>query len=83
MIFLLNLLSGWTLLGWIAALIWACVDIKKSSPQVIVQHISQIAISVLLGQECASMRRITSRLQHRDPTPHRRVGGRRWPSTQP
>lgn len=38
-IFLLNLLSGWTFLGWIAALVWACVDIKKNRPQVIVQHI--------------------------------------------
>ena len=38
-IFLLNLIPGWTSMGWIAALVWACVDIKKSSPLVIVQHI--------------------------------------------
>lgn len=25
-IFLINLLFGWTILGWIAALIWACVE---------------------------------------------------------
>ena len=38
-IFLLNLISGWTSMGWIAALVWACVDLKRHSPQVIVQHI--------------------------------------------
>ncbi len=25
-IFAINLLFGWTILGWIAALIWACVE---------------------------------------------------------
>jgi len=25
-IFVLNLLLGWTVIGWIAALIWACTD---------------------------------------------------------
>jgi hypothetical protein len=25
-IFVLNLLLGWTVIGWIAALMWACVD---------------------------------------------------------
>ncbi|QNT78177.1 superinfection immunity protein [Entomobacter blattae] len=28
-IFLLNLLSGWTTLGWILALIWALSDVNK------------------------------------------------------
>jgi len=25
-VFVLNLLLGWTVIGWIAALMWACVD---------------------------------------------------------
>lgn len=25
-IFMLNLLAGWTVLGWIAAMVWACVE---------------------------------------------------------
>lgn len=29
-IFLINLLFGWTILGWIAALIWAIVEKPKS-----------------------------------------------------
>jgi T4 superinfection immunity protein len=33
-IFFLNLLTGWTLIGWIAALIWACVgEERKISPR--------------------------------------------------
>lgn len=28
-IFALNLLLGWTLLGWVAALVWALVDQRK------------------------------------------------------
>lgn len=28
---LVNLLTGWTIIGWLAALIWACVD--RESPQ--------------------------------------------------
>jgi len=31
-IFLLNLLVGWTFIGWLAALIMACGEVKKSSP---------------------------------------------------
>jgi hypothetical protein len=38
-IFGLNLLSGWTFIGWLASLIWAFVDIKKESPQVIIQQV--------------------------------------------
>lgn len=30
-IFLLNLLLGWTLLGWVGALVWACVKDKPGS----------------------------------------------------
>ena len=33
----LNLFAGWTVLGWIATLIWSFVDTKKG-PQVIIQH---------------------------------------------
>ncbi|OGS99801.1 MAG: superinfection immunity protein [Gallionellales bacterium RBG_16_56_9] len=29
-IMLMNLLLGWTLLGWIAALIWSATAVKKS-----------------------------------------------------
>ncbi|MFY9690663.1 MAG: superinfection immunity protein [Candidatus Acidiferrales bacterium] len=28
-IFAVNLLLGWTVIGWIAALIWACVDERR------------------------------------------------------
>jgi hypothetical protein len=28
-IFILNLLLGWTFLGWVAALVWACMPIKQ------------------------------------------------------
>ena len=30
-IFVTNLLLGWTLLGWIAALIWSATAVKKAS----------------------------------------------------
>lgn len=29
-IFVLNLLLGWTLLGWVAALVWACTAVKRA-----------------------------------------------------
>ena len=35
----LNILAGWTGLGWIATLIWSFVDTKKESPQVIIQNV--------------------------------------------
>jgi Na+/H+-dicarboxylate symporter len=31
MIFLINLVFGWTVLGWIAALIWAIVESPKTA----------------------------------------------------
>ena len=31
-IILLNLLAGWTFLGWVAALVWAIVADKKARP---------------------------------------------------
>jgi hypothetical protein len=32
-IFVLNLLLGWTLLGWVAALVWACTsDVDRPEP---------------------------------------------------
>jgi hypothetical protein len=31
-IFVTNLLLGWTLLGWVAALIWACTAVNRTSP---------------------------------------------------
>lgn len=34
-IFVLNLLLGWTVLGWIAALIWACI---KPAPGPVIIH---------------------------------------------
>lgn len=33
-IFLLNLFTGWSLIGWIAALIWAGVDKKREEPTI-------------------------------------------------
>lgn len=29
-IFLVNLLTGWTMLGWIAVLIWAFIDVRDA-----------------------------------------------------
>ena len=29
-IFLVNLLSGWTIIGWFVAIIWSCASIKPS-----------------------------------------------------
>ena len=31
-IFVLNLFLGWTLIGWIVALVWACMDQPKNRP---------------------------------------------------
>lgn len=38
-IFGLNVVAGWSFIGWIAALIWAFLDIKKENPQVIIQQV--------------------------------------------
>jgi hypothetical protein len=32
-IFMLNLLAGWTVLGWVVAIVWACTDNVRSRPQ--------------------------------------------------
>jgi hypothetical protein len=40
-VFVLNLIVGWTGLGWLATLIWSFVDAKKETPQVIIQQIYQ------------------------------------------
>lgn len=34
-IVMLNLFLGWTLLGWVAALIWSLTDFKKPAPVVV------------------------------------------------
>jgi hypothetical protein len=31
-VLVLNLFTGWTLIGWIAAFIWACVSKEKETP---------------------------------------------------
>jgi NADH:ubiquinone oxidoreductase subunit 6 (subunit J) len=31
-IFMLNLFLGWTLLGWVAALVWACTSDQRERP---------------------------------------------------
>lgn len=33
-IFLLNLLLGWTLIGWVAALVWSASSIKNTEPAI-------------------------------------------------
>lgn len=38
-IFGLNVVAGWSGIGWIAAVIWAFLDIKKENPQVIIQQV--------------------------------------------
>ncbi|QPI13447.1 hypothetical protein [Salmonella phage vB_SalM_ABTNLsp5] len=35
-IFFLNLLLGWTMIGWVVALIWAIVAERKSNAQIII-----------------------------------------------
>jgi len=47
-IFILNLLLGWTLLGWVAALVWALTSEQKSAgtvlpPQSNADEISKLA----------------------------------------
>lgn len=38
-IFVLNLLLGWTLIGWVVALAWACTE--DSETQVVIKQVSQ------------------------------------------
>ena len=40
-IILLNLFLGWTIIGWIAALIWACSSGSKQASTVVVHNTSQ------------------------------------------
>jgi hypothetical protein len=35
-IFTVNLLAGWSIIGWVAALIWAFIDADKPQPQIYV-----------------------------------------------
>jgi hypothetical protein len=43
-IFALNLLLGWTVLGWIVALVWACTAVNP--PPVVYQHVSTEAKAI-------------------------------------
>ncbi len=41
-IFVLNLFLGWTVIGWIVALVWACtVDRRPEPAPVVVTHVAQ------------------------------------------
>lgn len=31
-IFVLNLLLGWSFIGWVAAMVWACISVDNTSP---------------------------------------------------
>jgi hypothetical protein len=37
-IFALNLLLGWTLIGWVVALVWAGLGTQKRTPLFLHQH---------------------------------------------
>ncbi|MDL1888951.1 superinfection immunity protein [Nitrospirales bacterium NOB] len=39
-IFVLNLLTGWTILGWIIAIVWACTRAQPQQPIIIQQDFS-------------------------------------------
>ncbi|NTV60589.1 MAG: superinfection immunity protein [Chlorobiaceae bacterium] len=32
-IFVLDLLAGWTFIGWVGALVWACTEVKRISQE--------------------------------------------------
>ena len=36
-IFVLNLFLGWTLLGWVGALVWACTTVRTPAPVLVAQ----------------------------------------------
>lgn len=40
-IFILNLLTGWTVLGWIIAIVWACTRAQPQQPIIIQQDFSE------------------------------------------
>ncbi len=40
LILLLNLLAGWSVIGWVVSLVWAAID-KEPPKQVIIQQIIQ------------------------------------------
>ncbi len=40
-IFILNLLTGWTILGWIIAIVWACTRAQPQQPIIIQQDFSE------------------------------------------
>ncbi len=48
-IFLLNLFLGWTVIGWVIALIWACT--AEPSPRV---HLVPVAVSGRFCSQCGS-----------------------------
>ena len=50
-IFFLNLFLGWTVAGWIVALIWALTK-DSETPQVIVNQPAQPALSSVLCTQC-------------------------------
>lgn len=39
-IFALNLVLGWTLLGWIAALVWACIKSEEKEIKTVINEVN-------------------------------------------
>lgn len=53
-VFVLNLLLGWTFLGWIGALVWALIEPQPPS-QVIVQTVAPVASgTIAMSVFCSS-----------------------------
>lgn len=42
-IFALNLFLGWTLLGWVVALVWACMKSEPKQPETVINEINNSA----------------------------------------
>ena len=42
-IFALNLFLGWTLLGWVIALVWACMKSEPKHPETVINEINNSA----------------------------------------